>query len=74
MIDPALIALQAEQMHRLTLAPGRAAELARECDTLLEASRQLRPMLSFDDSFADFQRALLQAAAPGGQSGRREAR
>lgn len=72
MIDPALISLEADQMHRLTVLPGRAAELARECDTLLEASRQLRPMLSFDDSSADFQRALLQAAAPEPRSGPEE--
>ena len=63
MIDPTLIALEADQKHKIAMTPDRAKEIAEECDTLLGAMHQLRPMLSFDDSFIDFERALLRTAA-----------
>lgn len=63
MIDPTLIALEADQKHQLVVTPERAEEIAHECDALLSALRPLRPMLAFDDSFINFQRSLLETAA-----------
>lgn len=64
MIEPMLVAMEAAQKHGIVLTTDRASELAEECDNLLGAMRQLRPMLSFDDAATDYQRALLESATP----------
>lgn len=55
---------EARLNNNRTLHEERAAELAAELDTLLEASQTLGERLGFDDQASDYAQALMDTAAP----------
>jgi len=62
-VSPELIQRQAEELHRFTVAAGRAAELAGEVDSINTVAFDAALDLEFDEEPSGFMR-LLRSAKP----------